>query len=124
MKKYEDLLKDERWQRKRFAAIIRDGSKCTVCGSTQNLQVHHTYYYKNKRVAPWDYPLRSLITVCDKCHKEFHLTCEVKYKIYQKPKPKKKKQVKKEKDWSKTKLMKEALMAERKIKAKYMVVKG
>ena len=108
--------------RKRQIILARDNNTCTVCGSKKNLNVHHTFYYNNKRVAPWEYPNKSLITVCKDCHTKFHETCEVEYKTFvEKPKikPKKKKQVKKEKDWSKTKLMKDALLAEKKIKSKY-----
>ena len=80
MKTYKDQLKDKRWRELRKAILLRDGYRCTVCGDTQNLQVHHTYYYDNKFMPPWNYPKESLITVCDKCHKEFHLYCEVPIK--------------------------------------------
>ncbi len=34
------------------------------------LHVHHTYYQLDKM--PWEYPSKSLMTVCWKCHEELH----------------------------------------------------
>jgi hypothetical protein len=79
MGSYDDLLKDPRWILKRKVIITRDEFKCTSCGSKENLQVHHTYYYKQKTV-PWAYPDESLITLCEDCHHEWHTWHEVEYK--------------------------------------------
>lgn len=119
---YREALHNPKWLEKRKIILARDNNTCTVCGSKKNLHVHHTFYYNNVRVSPWEYPNKSLVTVCKDCHTKFHETCEVEYrKFVKKPKvkPKKKKQVKQEKDWSKTKLMKEALEAEKAISKKY-----
>lgn len=69
--KYADLLKDRRWLNKRNRIIKRDGYKCTCCGSTKNLRVHHTYYFDDFP-PPWQYPDDSLLTVCYECHNEYH----------------------------------------------------
>ncbi len=34
------------------------------------ISVHHTYYMEN--IMAWEYPLKSLITLCDTCHNELH----------------------------------------------------
>ena len=39
------------------------------------LHVHHTYYINH--LPPWMYPDDSLLTVCKKCHEEYHRTHEL-----------------------------------------------
>ena len=73
---YSELLSDPRWTCIRAKILKRDKYKCTVCQSSKNLHVHHTYYY-DKMISPWDYPCESLIVLCSKCHEEYHQTCEV-----------------------------------------------
>ena len=41
------------------------------------LHVHHKYYYENK--LPWDYPDDALVSMCSKCHYEFHQHNTVPY---------------------------------------------
>jgi hypothetical protein len=76
---YEKLLENPLWKAKRKRIILRDGKKCTVCGSTTRLQVHHTYYYK-QQVEPWRYPDESLLTVCKDCHQNHHEHSENEYR--------------------------------------------
>jgi hypothetical protein len=73
--KYTEELLDIKWKRKRAGILQRDGFKCTVCGSDIKLTVHHTYYERGKKA--WQYPNKSLLTLCDKCHYDFHCTNEV-----------------------------------------------
>lgn len=68
---YIRKLTNSRWKNKAFKIIKRDGFRCTVCGSKNRLQVHHTFYYADYR-DPWLYPNESLLTVCKKCHRAFH----------------------------------------------------
>ena len=124
--RYYAELKSTKWWAVRDKVLIRDNHKCTVCGSTKDLQVHHTFYYNNKYVSPFDYPLDSLITVCRDCHLTFHNSCEVELKRFPKitkvkvkKKRKKNKQKTQAEKWRDSKAMKDALRAERKIKAKY-----
>lgn len=64
---YLEKLRDPRWQRKRLEVFQRDNFACTACGDTEStLNVHHKMYEPGKD--PWDYPLSSLETRCDKCH--------------------------------------------------------
>ncbi len=72
---YLQKLKDSKWIAKARKVRSRDDNKCTVCGSTKCLQVHHTYYVRG--FEPWEYPINDLLTLCKGCHKDFHLHQEV-----------------------------------------------
>ena len=67
-KNYSEQYLDPRWQKKRLEVLQRDDFTCQHCASPRNtLHVHHRYYKPNKDV--WDYPLESLTTLCEECHK-------------------------------------------------------
>jgi group II intron reverse transcriptase/maturase len=52
------------WRNLRDEALVRDGYRCTKCGSTSNLDVHHVNpKHKKGRDA-----LENLITLCETCH--------------------------------------------------------
>ncbi len=56
------------WDRARQAALDRDGHRCTACGSTRRLNVHHKEHWK-----PGDgHELDNLTTLCVPCHKLLH----------------------------------------------------
>jgi hypothetical protein len=64
---YAEKLKDPRWQKKRLEVFERDEWSCQQCFDAQStLHVHHKWYEKGRD--PWDYPLESLITLCEDCH--------------------------------------------------------
>lgn len=66
---YYEKLKDPRWQKKRLEVLQRDEFMCRKCYDDKStLNVHHTYYQKG--FEPWEYPLSSLITLCESCHEE------------------------------------------------------
>jgi hypothetical protein len=69
---YKQQLQTKEWKAKRLEILERDGHKCTVCESTEKLQVHHLYYRKTKKA--WEYPNKALITLCRTCHEEEHPT--------------------------------------------------
>ena len=67
MTNYSELLKDPRWQKKRLRIMERDNFQCQLCGDKETtLNVHHKYYDKDKK--PWEYPDKSLVTLCKDCH--------------------------------------------------------
>jgi 5-methylcytosine-specific restriction endonuclease McrA len=68
---YYKALRSRKWSNVRKIILKRDGWKCTACGSKKQLCVHHTFYYE-KYTEPYDYPLSSLITLCEECHNNFH----------------------------------------------------
>jgi len=68
---YAALCIDPRWQKKRLEIMERDNFTCRSCGDKKTtLNVHHAYYEKGKK--PWEYPNRSLVILCEKCHKKRH----------------------------------------------------
>lgn len=65
---YITLLRDPRWQKKRLEILQRDNFTCRKCkDETITLHIHHTFYRKQETL-PWDYPDKSLITLCENCH--------------------------------------------------------
>lgn len=73
---YRELLKDGRWQRKRLEIMQRDDFKCTKCGTTNDLNVHHLRYIDGRK--PWEYEDADLVTLCRDCHKATHEEMERK----------------------------------------------
>ena len=67
--KYEEQLKDERWIKLRDAVKERD-KVCQICGSDQNLHVHHMIYFKGHLA--WEYDHQYLILLCSNCHIKEH----------------------------------------------------
>ncbi len=69
-KQYFQFLHSPEWrliseERKRL-----DGNKCSICGSTEELEVHHLEYENDKRYGILR--LSKLTTLCHKCHQEEH----------------------------------------------------
>lgn len=67
---YRQLLSRDAWRLMRKSVLQRDNSKCTLCGSTHNLHVHHKYYIDKNR--PWEYDKKALVTLCQSCHRNIH----------------------------------------------------
>lgn len=65
---YKVYLESPHWKALRGEALVRDGRKCTRCGSTVILQVHHMIY----RTRFEDSLLSDLITLCKECHQAEH----------------------------------------------------
>ncbi len=71
--KYSDKLRDPRWQKMRLEIMGRDTFTCRLCyDSESTLNVHHLFY--DRGAEPWDYPEESLITLCESCHEELHVS--------------------------------------------------
>lgn len=60
---YQKYINSARWKTKRKKAIAHYGGKCAVCGSTQNLTVHHKTYKRFGREK-----LKDLEVLCRDCH--------------------------------------------------------
>ena len=116
-KRYYNSLNDNKWTKRRFEILKRDLYKCSVCGSSENLCVHHKYYYSGPFTHAWKYPDDCLITMCEDCHNKHHKNNSVVFKS--KPTIKDKQNKKKAKKGLINRLMKEAIKAEKKINAKY-----
>jgi hypothetical protein len=73
---YGALILHPNWKSKRKEIIERDQFKCVICGSSDDLQVHHRQYHFIKAIqkfkVPWDYAGHLLITLCSSCHGRGH----------------------------------------------------
>lgn len=78
--KYKDLLLTEEWKVFRDKVKELHGYKCDICGSTENLNVHHKAYRrigaKKELTLPWAYFFEEMQLLCKKHHDEAH---EAKY---------------------------------------------
>ena len=68
--KYYQQLEHPLWLKKRNIILERDQHKCVLCGSTENLQVHHKKYFKGRYA--WEYANSTLVTLCKDCHNKVH----------------------------------------------------
>ncbi len=68
---YEKHIASPAWKRKRLQRIKLDNGQCRLCGSPDNLEVHHkwTSGYKN---IPNESVEDDLTTLCRDCHQAFH----------------------------------------------------
>ena len=64
---YQEYLQTEHWRNKRYEALKRANHKCQLCGSKENLQVHHNTYDNRGNEKDED-----LIVLCEICHGKFH----------------------------------------------------
>ena len=65
--KYEDFLKTRYWMA--ISKRLRDGAKCEICGSTENLHVHHKTYEHHGYEHLY---LEDLQCLCNDCHLKVH----------------------------------------------------
>jgi hypothetical protein len=72
---YDDYLRSPVWQAKRREALQRDGYRCRVCDSAEQLQVHHRRYPAVLGTETMD----DLTTLCDACHQRHHLRYKATY---------------------------------------------
>lgn len=70
--RYQDLLKDPRWQRRRLERMQQADFKCECCGKGhETLNVHHLRYVAGRM--PWEYEDADLSVLCESCHELQHL---------------------------------------------------
>ena len=63
---YEEFLNTGEWKQVAEMVKDRDGNKCVICGSTENLNAHHIGYdgdYLNEN---------DIVTLCNRCHECLH----------------------------------------------------
>ena len=63
---YKEFLKTDEW--KQIAQMVkeRDGHKCVICGSTENLNAHHIGYDGDCLDE------NDIVTLCNRCHECLH----------------------------------------------------
>lgn len=66
---YQEYLEGPIWPTLRLECLDRDDHMCQVCGTTNNLQVHHIHY---DGIYEMTFTLDQLLTVCRSCHEEIH----------------------------------------------------
>jgi len=64
---YTEYLQTKHWKDIRKKALIRGNKKCRMCGSKENLQVHHNTYKNIGNERDED-----LTVLCKECHEFFH----------------------------------------------------
>lgn len=69
---YAEYLKSPQWQKKRRRALKKYGKVCSVCGTTERLQVHHKHYKTLYRESVDD-----LAILCAGCHANHHEEREI-----------------------------------------------
>lgn len=68
---YSDYLKTNRWNIIKTSALKRDGYRCVLCWSKDNLCWHHRSY-KHKWKQDYELELNDVYILCDRCHRIFH----------------------------------------------------
>lgn len=64
---YQEYLQTPEWAAKRKLTLERDGYRCRVCNSEQQLRAHHRTYERRGNE-----DLDDLTTLCQPCHDRFH----------------------------------------------------
>ena len=73
---YEEQLKDQRWYAFRKKVFALKGHKCALCGTTENLQVHHPKYSGDYSKYAWEYDPKYMVVLCYDCHMKIHEALE------------------------------------------------
>ena len=66
---YKRYLQSDAWQSVRAEVIKRDNAQCKICGSKEDLQVHHIcskYRFNEKN------HIETLMLLCNNCHETIH----------------------------------------------------
>lgn len=64
---YKEQLQQPAWFAMRKDVYKRANDRCQLCGKENvRLNAHHSYYLRGKMA--WEYPIESLIALCDACH--------------------------------------------------------
>ena len=63
---YDEFLNTEEWKQVAEMVKERDGHKCVICGSTENLNAHHIGYDGDRMDE------NDIVTLCNRCHECLH----------------------------------------------------
>ena len=66
---YQEYIQSEKWKFKRDLVLLFWQHRCSMCGRSVNLHVHHRTY---KRLG--NEQLNDLVVLCDRCHEIHHET--------------------------------------------------
>ena len=65
-KRYNRYIGSKEWKKKREMAFAHYGRRCSLCGTTRRLRVHHIHYRNFERE-----DVRDLTVLCEKHHDKF-----------------------------------------------------
>lgn len=64
------------WRHKRGERMRLDNNRCCMCGTYNDLEVHHLHYRNLGR----EDIIKDLVTVCVDCHKKIHALYDRQYR--------------------------------------------
>lgn len=64
---YYDYMSSDAWKQERERQICEHGASCEICGSTNNLNVHHISYKRGASPLDGDFAV-----LCRECHEKVH----------------------------------------------------
>lgn len=68
---YQEYLQTPHWKEVSAQCRERYDNRCAICGSTEDLNVHHWTYEHLGEEKPWE-----LICLCQSCHERAHSTLD------------------------------------------------
>lgn len=69
---YNLYLHSEHWQNKRKETLLKQGKNCRVCGSDENINIHHRRYKYNGESVLGKEINQILLPLCRDCHGLWH----------------------------------------------------
>lgn len=69
---YHSYLQSDHWKKTRARTILLQGSKCRVCGSSKNINIHHRRYKYNGKSILGREINQTLLPLCQDCHNLWH----------------------------------------------------
>ena len=73
---YQNYLASGAWRILRMSVISRDNCQCAICGTRNNLRVHHMSYDRGVMEEG-----ENLVTLCEACHERVHNIVDETLKI-------------------------------------------
>lgn len=67
---YQKQLATKQWKDFRKLVLSQRGKKCEMCGSKENIQIHHTHYITGRKA--WEYMPTDVLVLCKDCHGKIH----------------------------------------------------
>ena len=75
----EDYMNKKRYNGNYYICFKRDGCRCTMCGSNQNLCMHHIDGYDETK--PENNEKNKMLVLCRECHSQVHAGKEIPKEI-------------------------------------------
>jgi len=69
---YSQYLGTSHWKEKRQEVFIKQGKCCRICGSDQNINIHHRRYKHDGKSILYKELNQNLLVICRDCHGLWH----------------------------------------------------